>query len=319
MADPPARTVSLHIAIMIDAYGQMGVSCNRARLVPAIATGTYEPRVYEMFCISSRSHINVDTDSFNTALLRKADNQTLSNKTLEKLARVANSSYGLSMADARNLFVYSQAIGKSDASQQLCKELSTLLVSVSNEKVKVAINSWIGACRPVNNFTVVSDNATERRVPVAYFVEHDLEKDSSGCVCATNMSLTDSNNEVIASGRCSVQAHPGGAFLYISGLYVEGNSSPPSPAQPNRYAGLGRALMYESMKFGHENNIKTALLVPLEGSEGFYRKMGFVPEREANLAAGNSESVLADNGWHGNVAKIFAELGKQELVAWKIG
>lgn len=77
--------------------------------------------------------------------------------------------------------------------------------------------------------------------------------------------------------------------------------------------------MYESMKFGHENNIKTALLVPLEGSEGFYRKMGFVPEREANLAAGNSESVLADNGWHGNVAKIFAELGKQELVAWKIG
>ncbi len=66
--------------------------------------------------------------------------------------------------------------------------------------------------------------------------------------------------------------------MLISAMYVEGNQNNPTKDNPNHYVGLGQLLIFEAMKFGFEQNVRTTLLAPLTGSEGFYLKMGFYPK-----------------------------------------
>lgn len=85
--------------------------------------------------------------------------------------------------------------------------------------------------------------------------------------------------EEVAYGRCSLQGDtPEERFLYVSGVYVEGNTNDPTKKNPNRFIGLGQMLLFSAIKFGHDQGIKTCNLTPLEGSEGFYLKMGFHPQ-----------------------------------------
>ncbi|MEX1841614.1 GNAT family N-acetyltransferase [Enterobacter cloacae] len=96
---------------------------------------------------------------------------------------------------------------------------------------------------------------------------------------AMNFSLITSEGQELASGRCSLQKDDNDKdYLYISAIYVEGNSNYPTRKNPNRYSGLGMILVFAAVKFGVELNIHTVKLLPVDGSHGFYLKMGFYPK-----------------------------------------
>lgn len=312
-----------------------------------------------MFCIGSRQHINVITDSISSALLKKTNNTSLSSKTLEKLVKISNASIGLPRSDAKDLFVCGKSIAKSEASEKLLKELNNVMPYVLNDGIKSKINTLINNCGKLNitntsikvlshlkpgeqyeapkNKTFLIKNNSQNAIPEPCFVEKDIEETPNGEPYGMNISLRNSKNEEVASGRCSIQENPDeGDFLFISALYVEGNGNFPTIARPNEHVGAGRILMYEMMKFGNENNVKSALVTPLHGSEGFYLKMGFLPKVEgsSNRMTENNRVVMSKDGklnqdwiknfeqtsflnsnfrgstWSGNTSLIYTELQK---------
>lgn len=320
-----------------------------------------------MFCIRSRQYINVITDSISNALLKKTNNTSLSSKTLEKLAKISNTSIGLSTSDAKDLFVYGKSIAKSESSENLLKELNNIIPYVLNDSVKNKINTLINNCGKLNitnastkklshlkpaeqyeapkNTTFLIRNNSQNAISEACFVKKEIDLTPNGEPYGMNISLENSKNEEIASGRCSIQENPGeGEFLFISALYVEGNGNFPTIAKPNEHVGAGRILMYEMMKFGNEHNVKSALLTPLRGSEGFYLKMGFLPKVEGspnrmpenNRVVMSKDSKLNQNWiknfeqasflndnfrggtWSGNTSLIYNELQKQISNMWEI-
>lgn len=104
----------------------------------------------------------------------------------------------------------------------------------------------------------------------------------------------------------SVNAGAGGMRnLYVSALYTWANSNAPTKLAPNKYLGMGQALIKEMMGFGLQEGIRTAIVTPLNGSEGFYLKMGFAPRVEGDpnrvpeslRAAASSESGRLDRSW----------------------
>lgn len=93
-----------------------------------------------------------------------------------------------------------------------------------------------------------------------------------------NFSLLTDKNEDVAAGRCVVLSEPGSRdYLYISAIYVEGNTNKPTKSHPNRFVGLGQLLLFSAIKYGMEQNIENASLLPVDDSQGFYLKMGFHP------------------------------------------
>lgn len=97
--------------------------------------------------------------------------------------------------------------------------------------------------------------------------------------CAMNFSLITEWGENVAAGRCSIYKESGGSeYMLISAIYVEGNDNSPTKNNPNKYSGLGQLLVFAAIKFGFEQGVATTILSPLDGSEGFYLKMGFYPK-----------------------------------------
>ncbi|WP_421595374.1 GNAT family N-acetyltransferase [Rahnella sp. PD4] len=95
---------------------------------------------------------------------------------------------------------------------------------------------------------------------------------------AMNFSLLTDKNEDVAAGRCVVLSEPGSRdYLYISAIYVEGNTNKPTKSHPNRFVGLGQLLLFSAIRYGMEQNIENASLLPVDDSQGFYLKMGFHP------------------------------------------
>ncbi|SUY92959.1 Uncharacterised protein [Buttiauxella agrestis] len=162
---------------------------------------------------------------------------------------------------------------------------------------------------------------------------------------AMNFSLITENNVELASGRCSAQSEEGESdFLYISAIYVNGNTNNPTIKKPNIHSGLGQLLVFSAINFGRENNLRTAMLTPLEGSEGFYLKMGFRPRVIGNPNRMNTtcSSFGANNGklnsrwtnhfaessflhdsfrgpcWVGNISLIYPVLKDYILESWTI-
>lgn len=54
--------------------------------------------------IFSKVKINIGADSFQSAIVKKSDNKTLSNKSLEKLARIVNRQYKFNAGEANHIF-----------------------------------------------------------------------------------------------------------------------------------------------------------------------------------------------------------------------
>ncbi|MBI0278608.1 GNAT family N-acetyltransferase (plasmid) [Hafnia alvei] len=116
---------------------------------------------------------------------------------------------------------------------------------------------------------------------------------------AMNFSLTTDKGENIADGRCSVMEDLNSTnFLYISAIYVNGNGNYPTIKNPNKYIGMGQLMIFAAVKYGLGLNIETVSLVPLDGSEGFYLKMGFHPQvfGDPNRMKANGQAPMSSNG-----------------------
>lgn len=162
---------------------------------------------------------------------------------------------------------------------------------------------------------------------------------------AMNFSLLTDNNEDVAAGRCSVQSESGSSdYLYISAIYVEGNTNTPSKSNPNRFVGLGQILLFSAISYGMELDIEKASLLPVDDSQGFYLKMGFHPNISGavnrmdtagvSLSSGSGKlnakwlnrfahaSFLnrhfRDNNWSGNIRNIHLNLRQKIMNNWTI-
>jgi len=98
--------------------------------------------------ISKNQRIDVRNDSISTALLKKADNKTLSNTTLNKLVKIANTHYGLTKAEAEKVFIKNQAIETSGHSVKLAFELKKVISHVTNSEIKTNIENFIRNSNP---------------------------------------------------------------------------------------------------------------------------------------------------------------------------
>lgn len=162
---------------------------------------------------------------------------------------------------------------------------------------------------------------------------------------AMNFSLFTENHEDVAAGRCSVQSERGSNdYLYISAIYVDGNTNTPTRASPNRFVGLGQILVFAAIRYGLELNIDNASLVPVDDSQGFYLKMGFHPNitGAVNRMDASGVSLSAGGGklnarwldrfaqgsflnqdfrgpnWSGNIRNIHLNLRQHILNNWTI-
>jgi hypothetical protein len=162
---------------------------------------------------------------------------------------------------------------------------------------------------------------------------------------AMNFSLLTENNEDVAAGRCSIHSESSGSeFMYISAIYVDGNSNNPTKEKANRYVGLGQILMFSAIKFGYKLNITNVILTPLPGSQGFYLKMGLYPKvtGNPNRMVAVDDSLISNNRklnpkwihnfaqssflnksfrgpkWTGNIPLIYGRLRENILRSWTI-
>lgn len=162
---------------------------------------------------------------------------------------------------------------------------------------------------------------------------------------AMSFSLITENNEDVSAGRCSIQGEsPSSKVMYISAIYVDGNSNNPTKQSPNSYVGLGQILMFSAIKFGYDFGITNVILTPLPGSQGFYLKMGLYPKvtGNPNRMAAVDDSPISNNGklnpkwihkfaessflnkyfrgpiWTGNIPLIYGRLRENILSSWTI-
>lgn len=95
---------------------------------------------------SINATINIKHDTLESAFIKKSNNSSLSLKSLNKLASIANTTFGLSKADAKKLFLNGQCIGKSEVSTRLAKQLTDVIAKVSNDDLKKHISNFIHNC-----------------------------------------------------------------------------------------------------------------------------------------------------------------------------
>lgn len=93
--------------------------------------------------INKQPRIDINNDSITTALEKKAKNTKLSNTTLNKLAKIANSHIGLTKAEAKNVFIKNKPIGNTPYSNKLVSELKNVISHISNPELKDRINDFI--------------------------------------------------------------------------------------------------------------------------------------------------------------------------------
>ncbi|AEX54642.1 GNAT family protein [Rahnella aquatilis] len=162
---------------------------------------------------------------------------------------------------------------------------------------------------------------------------------------AMNFSLFTDNHENVAAGRCSVQSESGSSdYLYISAIYVEGNTNTPTKSNPNRFIGLGQILLFSAIRYGLELNIENASLLPVDDSQGFYLKMGFHPNIAGSVNRMDTTGVSLSSGsgklnaqwvnrfahasflnrhfrgsnWTGNIRNIHLNLRQKVMNNWTI-
>lgn len=162
---------------------------------------------------------------------------------------------------------------------------------------------------------------------------------------AMNFSLVTQDRIDVADGRCSIDSESESeSFMHISAIYVEGHTNTPTKINPNQYVGLGQILVFAAIKFGFERQVRMAKLTSLDGSEGFYLKMGFHPEvtGNPNRMAARDSALQSRNGklnpdwvkgfakssflnrdfrgpmWTGSIADIYPRLRTNIQSSWLI-
>ncbi|MDX6042248.1 OspG family effector kinase [Scandinavium lactucae] len=96
----------------------------------------------------NKQRIDIYRDSITTALLKKTDNNKLSNKTLHKLVKIANSHIGLTKAEAKKVFIKNQKIETNAYSMKLAFELKKVASQCSNHELRDRIGAFIQNCNP---------------------------------------------------------------------------------------------------------------------------------------------------------------------------
>ncbi len=96
--------------------------------------------------INKSNQINIYKDSIYTALLKKINNRSFSDKTLEKLVKISNTSLGLTKLEAKKVFFKNDLVGKGCPSVKLAFELKKALPQVSNDELRDKINKFIFNC-----------------------------------------------------------------------------------------------------------------------------------------------------------------------------
>lgn len=120
---------------------------------------------------------------------------------------------------------------------------------------------------------------------------------------AMNFELFTQKYESAGYGRCSIyNENDIDDYLHITGIYVSGNTNYPTLKSPNQFVGVGQLLVFTAIKFGLEHKSRIAKLTALDGSEGFYLKMGLHPDVMGNPNRMASKSVSQGPG--GNNGKL---------------
>ncbi|MGL6012732.1 MAG: hypothetical protein ACRC0J_14745 [Shewanella oncorhynchi] len=99
----------------------------------------------------NKSVINLKVDSLETALLKKGENVSISNKTIQKLIRLSNTSIGMSKEDAIAIFKNKGTALESKSSYLLKSKLSNVIRNIPSENVRKIYTRWISNC-PVSDW-----------------------------------------------------------------------------------------------------------------------------------------------------------------------
>ncbi|MBG6244488.1 hypothetical protein CS369_06150 [Candidatus Symbiopectobacterium sp. 'North America'] len=99
-----------------------------------------------MLFINAQSRIDVKTDTIYSAFLKKTNNNTLSSKTLKKLAKIASTSFELPKADAKRIFKNNKPVTPSDASIILAYNIGKALAQVSNDNLRSQLKAFVAHC-----------------------------------------------------------------------------------------------------------------------------------------------------------------------------
>ncbi|ETT00420.1 hypothetical protein [Providencia alcalifaciens] len=95
--------------------------------------------------------------------MQKANNEALSQKTLNKLVRVANSDVWISIRDAKRLFKENKPIETSIHSQRLVLQLRRVAGEINNPNLSAKVENWIQNCNSTtvhNHFMNFSNGQT---------------------------------------------------------------------------------------------------------------------------------------------------------------
>lgn len=126
--------------------------------------------------INNQHRIDVQNDSIYSALLKKSDNTSLSKTTLSKLAKISNTTLGLTEAEAKKVFVDNKPINETPRSRTLAFALEAIHSGEFNPKVKNQIKGFIRNCNitpakphvqnrssghPVNHANVIPQSGPE--------------------------------------------------------------------------------------------------------------------------------------------------------------
>ncbi|QJU42335.1 OspG family effector kinase [Serratia marcescens] len=133
----------------------------------------------------NKKRIDIYSDSVTTALLKKTENKNLSNKTLIKLVRIANSHIGLTKAEAKNVFIRNKPIEKNAYSMRLAFELKKVFSQCSNHELRDRIGTFIQNCKPTtftNTENSVRTNAINQTKYMSSVDFVDTYSDSIGHV-----------------------------------------------------------------------------------------------------------------------------------------
>lgn len=93
-----------------------------------------------------KQKIDVQTDTISSALLKKVNNESLSQKTLNKLVKIANTRECFTPAEAKNIFINNEKVKTSIDSMCLARELRKVVDDFSNAKVKSKVAEFIINC-----------------------------------------------------------------------------------------------------------------------------------------------------------------------------
>ncbi len=137
-----------------------------------------------MMFINNQSRIDVEKDTFYSALLKKKNNTTLSLKTLRKLSRIATSSFSVPKEDAKRIFINNKPVTPSESSRILSYNLYKALVQVSNDNLRSQLKAFISHCRGPD-----IDNISKTGIPCS----------APSCTTTTTEFITKNSDRIGAS------------------------------------------------------------------------------------------------------------------------